>query len=158
MPVDPTIRIQQDDFDIQAEMDTLTAGNPNVGAVVTFSGLCRDENGTLSALELEHYPGMAEAEIRRIAKEAADRWPLDGLTVIHRVGNIRPGEAIVLVIATAKHRRAAFDGAHFLMDFLKSNAPFWKREIGRDGKPAGWVDAKDRDEEALQHWTDAGRK
>lgn len=155
--VDPTIRIQRDDFDIQAEIDALTHGNPNIGAVVTFSGLCRDENGTLSALELEHYPGMAEAEIRRIALEAADRWPLNGMTVIHRVGKIQPGETIVLVITTSKHRQAAFDGAHFLMDFLKSSAPFWKREITRDGDPAGWVDAKDRDEEALKRWTSAGR-
>lgn len=158
MPVDPTIRIQQDDFDIQAEIDALTAGNPNIGALVTFSGLCRDENGTLSALELEHYPGMAEAEIRRIAIDAADRWPLDGVTVIHRVGTIQPGDNIVLVLAASRHRQAAFDGANFIMDFLKSNAPFWKREIRRDGKPAGWVDAKDKDEEALKRWEDARRK
>lgn len=158
MPVDPTIRIQQDEFDIQAEIDALTAGNPNIGALVTFSGLCRDENGTLSALELEHYPGMAEAEIRRIAIDAADRWPLDGVTVIHRVGTIQPGDNIVLVLAASRHRQAAFDGANFIMDFLKSNAPFWKREIRRDGKPAGWVDAKDKDEEALKRWEDARRK
>ncbi|MCR9139169.1 MAG: molybdenum cofactor biosynthesis protein MoaE [Alphaproteobacteria bacterium] len=152
MAFDPTVRIQQDDFDIKSEIEALTAGQGNTGAVVTFSGLCRDEDGTLSALELEHYPGMAESEIRRIAVEAADRWPLGGVTVIHRVGKIRPGENIVLVAATSKHRQAAFDGAHFIMDFLKSDAPFWKREIARDGRSGSWVDAKDRDNDALKRW------
>lgn len=152
MAIDPTIRIQQDDFDIKVEIDALTAGQGNVGAVVTFSGLCRDDDGTLSALELEHYPGMAEAEIRRIAIEAADRWPLGGATVIHRVGKIKPGKNIVLVATISKHRQAAFDGAHFIMDFLKSDAPFWKREITRDGQSGKWVDAKDRDNEALKRW------
>lgn len=152
MAINPTIRIQNEDFDITAEIDALTENNGNVGAVVTFSGLCRDEDGTLAALELEHYPGMAEAEIRRIAMEAANRWPLDGVTVVHRTGKVVPGENIVLVVAASRHRQAAFEGAHFLMDFLKSNAPFWKREIRRDGKAAGWVDAKDTDDEALKRW------
>lgn len=152
MTVAPTVRIQKDDFDIASEIDALTADDGNIGAVVTFSGLCRDEDGTLATLELEHYPGMAEAEIRRIADEAASRWPLDGVTVIHRYGKIKPGENIVLVVAASKHRQAAFDGAHFLMDFLKSNAPFWKREIRRDGQSDGWVEAKDSDNDALKRW------
>ena len=152
MPLKPDIRIQREDFDLQLEIDALTSGNGNVGAVVTFTGLCRDEDGTLSALELEHYPGMAEAEIRRIADEACERWPIDGMTVIHRFGKIAPGENIVLVVATSRHREAAFEGAHFLMDFLKSKAPFWKREIRKDGTSGDWVDAKDRDDQALKRW------
>ena len=101
---------------------------------MTFSGLCRDEGGTLAALELEHYPGMAEAEITRIALEAAERWPVTGLTAIHRVGKIAPGENIVLVIAASPHRQAAFEAASFLMDFLKTDAPFWKKEHRSGGE------------------------
>ena len=152
MPLAPTIRVQADDFDLQAEIDALTQGNSDVGAVVSFTGLCRDEKNTLDALELEHYPGMAEAEMRRIADEAAGRWPLDGITVIHRFGKIRPGENIVLVITASKHRQAAFDGAAFLMDFMKSKAPFWKREIRKDGSGGAWVDARSSDDDALKRW------
>jgi molybdopterin synthase catalytic subunit len=152
--VEPTIRVQADDFDINIEIEVLTRDRGNIGAVVTFAGLCRDEDGTLAALELEHYPGMAEAEIRRIALRAIERWPLDGVTVIHRFGKILPGENIVLVAVASRHRQAAFDGANFLMDFLKSNAPFWKREIRRDGEIGTWVDARDKDDEALKRWTD----
>ena len=152
MPLAPTIRVQADDFDLQAEIDTLTEGKSDVGAVVSFTGLCRDEKNTLDALELEHYPGMAEAEMRRIADEAAGRWPLDGITVIHRFGKIRPGENIVLVITASKHRQAAFDGAAFLMDFMKSKAPFWKREIRKDGSGGAWVDARSSDDDALKRW------
>ncbi|MCJ8309805.1 MAG: molybdenum cofactor biosynthesis protein MoaE, partial [Rhizobiaceae bacterium] len=123
-----------------------------VGALVTFIGLCRDEAGTLSALELEHYPGMAEAEIERSASEAIARWPIDGITVIHRYGVIKPGEQIVLVIATSRHRDAAFDGARYVMDFLKTNAPFWKKEHQADGTAGGWVDAKESDELARKRW------
>ena len=124
----------------------------DVGAVVTFSGLCRDESGTLSALELEHYPGMAEAEIRRIADEAASRWPLLGLTVIHRFGRIAPGENIVLVVAASAHRHAAFEAASFMMDYLKTRAPFWKKEHRRDGTEGEWVEAREIDDHSAQRW------
>ena len=140
----PTVRIQAEDFDVAAEIARLTRGRADVGAVVTFTGLCRDEAGSLSALELEHYPGMAEAEIARIATEATQRWPLTGLTAIHRFGRIRPGENIVLVVAASSHRQAAFDAANFLMDFLKSRAPFWKKEHRADGPAGKWVEAKTR--------------
>ncbi len=129
----PTIRVQSADFDLQAEVGLLTKRVPGIGAIVTFSGLCRDEGGTLAALELEHYPGMAEAEMTRIAERAIERFGLLGLTAIHRYGKIAAGENIVLVIAAAPHRQAAFDGASFVMDFLKTSAPFWKKEHGKDG-------------------------
>tara|TARA_R110002126_G_scaffold155833_3_gene303065 strand:- start:78520 stop:78981 length:462 start_codon:yes stop_codon:yes gene_type:complete len=145
-------RVQADDFDLQTEVDALASANCDIGAVVTFTGLCRDDNGTLAALELEHYPGMAELEMQRIAGEALQRWPLDGVTLIHRFGKIVPGENIVLVVTASKHRSAAFEAASFLMDFLKSKAPFWKREIRRDGKIGSWVDARDADQTALERW------
>ena len=148
----PTVRVQARDFDVAAEIARLTEGRADIGAVVTFSGLCRDEAGALAALELEHYPGMAEAEIARIAAEAAERWPLHGLTAIHRHGRIRPGENIVLVVAASSHRQAAFEAANFLMDFLKSRAPFWKKEHRADGSAGDWVDAKEADEEAAERW------
>jgi len=148
----PTIRVQAEDFDLQAEIDVLTGSKSDVGAVVSFTGLCRDEKNTLDALELEHYPGMAEAEMRRIAEEAAGRWPLDGITIIHRFGKIKPGQNIVLVITASKHRQAAFDSAAFLMDFMKSKAPFWKREIRKDGSEGAWVDARTSDDDALKRW------
>ncbi|ESW83013.1 molybdenum cofactor biosynthesis protein MoaE [Mesorhizobium sp. C280B] len=148
----PVVRIQAEDFDVAAEIARLTRGRNDIGAVVTFSGLCRDEQGRLSALELEHYPGMAEAEISRIAGEAIERWPLQGLTVIHRHGKIAPGENIVLVVAASAHRQAAFEAANFLMDYLKSRAPFWKKEHHSDGSEGGWVDAKDADDKAAGRW------
>ncbi len=148
----PRIRIQADDFDIAAEIARLTAGRNDVGAVVTFTGLCRDEDGRLAALELEHYPGMAEAEITRIAEEASRRWPLSGLTVIHRFGKIAPGENIVLVVAASTHRQAAFEAANFLMDYLKSRAPFWKKEHRADGSTGDWVEAKASDDDAAARW------
>ena len=150
--VEPVVNVQAEDFDQAAEIRKLTEGRHDIGAVATFTGLCRSEGDTLSALELEHYPGMAEAEIERSAKQACQRWPIDGLTVIHRFGVIQPGEQIVLVIATSRHRDAAFDGARFVMDFLKTNAPFWKKEHGRDGHEGAWVDAKESDEAARQRW------
>ncbi|SFO70510.1 molybdopterin synthase catalytic subunit [Mesorhizobium sp. NFR06] len=149
----PAIRIQHEDFDVAAEIAGLTKGRADIGAVVTFSGLCRDEQGALSALELEHYPGMAEAEIGRIAAEAVARWPLQGLTVIHRHGKIAPGENIVLVVAASAHRQAAFEAANFLMDYLKSRAPFWKKEHRADGTQGGWVEAKEADDHAADRWT-----
>ena len=150
-PIVAVVRIQPADFDVAAEIQRV-AKDADVGAVVTFSGICRDEAGSLEALELEHYPGMAEAEIMRIAGEAAKRWPLTGLTAIHRHGKIRPGENIVLVVAASKHRRAAFEAAEFLMDYLKSRAPFWKKEHRADGAEGGWVDAKESDDEATARW------
>ena len=147
----PVVRIQAADFDVAAEIQRVAKG-ADVGAVVSFSGICRDEEGSLEALELEHYPGMAEAEITRIANQAAARWPLTGLTAVHRHGKIRPGENIVLVVAASKHRRAAFEAAEFLMDFLKSRAPFWKKEHRADGAEGGWVDAKESDDEATARW------
>jgi molybdopterin synthase catalytic subunit len=148
-----TIRVQDAPFDAAAESDALSLGRTDIGALVSFVGLCRDEAGTLATLELEHYPGMAEAELERIAGEAEVRWPLLGLTVIHRFGKIRPGEPIVLVICASSHRQAAFSAAEFLMDFLKSRAPFWKKEYRADGTQGGWVEAKDADDAALVRWT-----
>lgn len=150
--VEPLVRIQQEDFDIQSEVARLAAGRGDVGAVVTFTGYCRDEAGKLSALELEHYPGMAEAEIARIAAQAIERWPLTGLTAIHRFGRIEPGGQIVLVVAASAHRQAAFDAASFLMDYLKTRAPFWKKEHLADGSSGHWVDAKEADDAAARRW------
>ena len=148
-----TIRIQQTDFDVGHEIAALTKGRVDIGAVVSFSGICRgSENGEpIAALTLEHYPDMAEAEIKRHTDEAMARWPLSGLTVIHRIGRIVPGENIVLVLAASAHRQAAFEAAEFLMDYLKANAPFWKRVDAADG--ANWIDARDQDEDAASRWT-----
>ena len=148
-----TIRIQQADFDIAREISALTKGRTDIGAVVSFSGVCRgsEDDQTVSALTLEHYPGMAEAEITRHAQTAMSRWPLTGLTVIHRVGRITPGENIVLVVTTSRHRQAAFQAAEFLMDYLKANAPFWKREETAAG--TAWVDARSHDDAAAARWT-----
>jgi molybdopterin synthase catalytic subunit len=128
----------------------LSEGRRDIGALVTFVGLCRDEDGALEALELEHYPGMAEAELERIAAEAERRWPLKGLAIIHRYGRIAPGAQIVMVAAASGHRRAAFEAAEFLMDYLKNSAPFWKKEHRADG--TAWVAAKASDDEALSRW------
>ena len=147
-----TVRIQSDDFDIGVEIDALTSGRADIGAVASFTGLCRDEGGRLSALELEHYPGMAERAIRAIAEEAIQRFNLTGITAIHRFGKIAPGGNIVLVVASAPHRQAAFDGASFLMDFLKTDAPFWKKEHLKGGGTGEWVSAKDADDEAKLRW------
>jgi molybdopterin synthase catalytic subunit len=146
------VRIQREDFDVAAEIAALTRGRGDVGAVVTFTGLCRDESGALSALELEHYPGMAEDEITRVAEAAAQRWPILGATAIHRYGKIAPGENIVLVVATSPHRAAAFEAAAYIMDFLKTRAPFWKKEHRRDGTQGDWVDAKESDDAAALRW------
>ena len=148
-----TIRIQQADFDVAKEIAALTNSRTDIGAVVSFSGICRDGEGAenIAALTLEHYPEMAEAEIKRHADEAMSRWPLDGLTVIHRFGRIRPGENIVLVVTASKHRQAAFQAAEFLMDYLKTSAPFWKREEG--AKRTGWVEAHAHDDAAAARWT-----
>jgi len=148
-----TIRIQEADFDIAQEIAALTGGRSDVGAVVSFSGICRGSEGgeTIAALTLEHYPGMAEAEIARHAETAMSRWPLTGLTVVHRVGRITPGQNIVLVLTASQHRQAAFQAAEFLMDYLKANAPFWKREESAGG--AAWVEARHHDDAAAARWT-----
>jgi molybdopterin synthase catalytic subunit len=146
------IRVQREDFDPSKEAAILTAGRADIGGVVTFTGFCRDEGGTLEALELEHYPGMAEEELGRIAAEASGRWPLFGITILHRFGRILPGEQIVMVLCASAHRRAAFEAADFLMDFLKSRAPFWKKEHRREGQSGEWVTAKEADEAALRRW------
>jgi molybdopterin synthase catalytic subunit len=153
MAIPVTIRIQEADFDIAGEIAALTKGRTDIGAVVTFSGICRGADGsaTIAALTLEHYPGMAEAEIARHAETAASRWPLTGLTIIHRVGRIAPGENIVLVVTSSAHRQAAFEAAEFLMDYLKAHAPFWKREEGASG--TSWVDAREHDDAAAERWT-----
>jgi molybdopterin synthase catalytic subunit len=150
--VAPTIRVQSEPFDTATEIAALATGRTDIGAVVTFTGLCRDEGGRLARLDLEHYHGMAEAEVGRVADEALQRWPLLGLTIIHRYGPIRPGEPIVLVVTASSHRTAAFDAAEFLMDYLKSAAPFWKKEVLAEGSEAGWVDARHEDQQALARW------
>ncbi len=154
--MNPVIRIQAEDFDVAAEIAALGEGRRDIGAVVTFSGLCRDEGGRLAALELEHYPGMAEAEVARVVEEARGRWPLQGLTVIHRYGKILPGQNIVLVVAASAHRRAAFEAAEFLMDYLKTRAPFWKREHRVDGTAGAWVEAAAADDAAAERWAAPG--
>ena len=153
MPANVTIRIQEADFDIGREISALTDGRSDIGAVVSFSGICRGVEGSeaIAALALEHYPGMAEAEIARHAEAAMSRWPLTGITVIYRVGRIEPGENIVLVLTASQHRQAAFQAAEFLMDYLKANAPFWKREEKPDG--TSWVDARHQDDDAAARWT-----
>jgi molybdopterin synthase catalytic subunit len=148
-----TIRLQREPFDIAAEVTKLSGGRTDVGAVVTFTGICRaDEKGaTIAALTLEHYPGMAEAEIAGHVEEALARWPLLGVTVIHRHGRLKPGEVIVLVATASSHRQAAFAAAEFLMDYLKTRAPFWKQVETAGG--AAWVDAKAVDDEAAERWS-----
>jgi molybdopterin synthase catalytic subunit len=153
MTIPVTIRIQQDDFDIAREIAAVAQGRTDIGAVVTFTGICRGDEGgkAVAALTLEHYPGMAEAEIARHAETATSRWPLSALTIIHRVGRIAPGENIVLVVTASAHRQAAFQAAEFLMDYLKAHAPFWKREEGAAG--AAWVEAHEHDDAAADRWT-----
>jgi len=150
-----TIRLQREAFDIAAEAAVLTRGRTDIGAVVTFTGICRaDENGNpIAALTLEHYPGMAEAEIARHVAEAESRWPLLGVTVIHRYGRMEPGEVIVLVATASSHREAAFSAASFIMDYLKTRAPFWKRVETEGG--TDWVEAKAEDEAAFKRWAGA---
>jgi len=153
MTVAATIRIQQADFDVAQEIARLSADRTDVGAVVSFTGICRGTEGSepIAALTLEHYPGMAEAEIKRHADKAIARWPLQGLTIIHRFGRIAPGENIVLVVTASSHRQAAFEAAEFLMDYLKTNAPFWKPEEGARG--TSWIEARDQDYVTAARWT-----
>ena len=146
------IRVQTDDFDIGAEVAALTEGRTDIGAVVTFSGLVRDASGgaPVTSMELEHYPGMTEKELARIEAEAHERWPLQATLIVHRVGRLAPADNIVLVVAASAHREAAFEAASFLMDYLKTRAPFWKREEGQG--EAHWVDARESDDKAATRW------
>lgn len=148
-----TVRVQSEPFDVGAEVAALTAGREDAGGVVTFTGFVRGQadGRDLALLTLEHYPGMTERELERIDDEARARFGLLGSTVIHRIGALSPGEPIVLVVTAAAHRRAAFEAAEFLMDYLKSRAPFWKKESFRDGSER-WVDARDCDSAALERW------
>jgi molybdopterin synthase catalytic subunit len=154
-----TIRLQRETFDAGAEAAAIARGRTDVGAVVAFTGICRgEEDGQpIAALTLEHYPGMAEAEIARHVAEAQRRWPLLGVTVIHRFGRIEPGDNIVLVVTASSHRQAAFAAAEFLMDYLKTRAPFWKQVESAAGTV--WVAAKETDDAAAERWTkSAGRE
>ncbi len=144
------VRVQAAAFDLGAEVNRFADGLTGAGAVVSFAGVVRDEGGRLSGMEIEHYPGMTETAIARIAAEAEARWRLSGALVIHRHGALAPGERIMMVATAAPHRRDAFEAAEFLMDYLKSRAPFWKKETGAGG--AAWVAAKAEDEDALGRW------
>jgi molybdopterin synthase catalytic subunit len=145
----PHIRIQQEDFDLNDEIDALTDGRTDIGGVASFVGVVRGDDN-LQSLTLEHYPGMTEREIASHVEEAGKRWPLLGATIIHRVGTLKPGERIVLVVTASSHRGAAFEACEFLMDYLKTRAPFWKRE-DRDGE-SSWVEARASDDEAANRW------
>ena len=147
-----TIRLQSEDFDAAAEAALLTRGRTDIGALVTFTGICRgsEAGAPVAAMTLEHYPGMAEAEIARHVQEAEARWPLLGATIIHRYGRMVPGDNIVLVVTASSHRGDAFAAAEFLMDYLKTRAPFWKQEERPDG--TAWVDAKATDDSAADRW------
>ncbi len=146
------IRIQPEPFDAAAEIEALSRMGDDVGAVTSFTGYCRSEGGRLAALELEHYPGMAEEEIASVVVEASTRWSLLGATVIHRHGKMVPGDGIVLVATASSHRTASFDAAHFIMDYLKTRAPFWKKEHRADGTSGDWVEAKAVDDALAERW------
>jgi molybdopterin synthase catalytic subunit len=145
------IRVQTEDFDIGAEIAALTSGRSDVGAIVTFTGTVRDRHGAVAEMTLEHYPGMTEQELARIEAEACARWQLQASLIVHRVGTLKPGDNIVLVITASEHRDAAFDAARFLMDYLKTSAPLWKREAGPGG--TRWVEAEAKDDTAASRWT-----
>jgi molybdopterin synthase catalytic subunit len=144
------VRVQREDFDLGAELAAIRAGRSDIGALVSFTGLVRDLDGGLEAFELEHYPAMTEKALQGIEAEALGRWPLQASLIIHRYGPMRPGEQIMMVATASAHRQAAFAAAEFLMDFLKSRAPFWKKETTPAG--ARWVDAREEDELALDRW------
>jgi molybdopterin synthase catalytic subunit len=144
------VRVQREDFELGAELAALRAGRTDLGALVSFTGLVRDAGGAVAAMELEHYPGMTEKALGRIEAEARARWPLDACLIVHRYGRLLPGEQIVMVATASPHREAAFAAAEFLMDYLKSRAPFWKKETGPSG--SAWVQAREADEEALARW------
>ena len=143
-------RVQSAPFDMGAEVQAFTRAASGAGAIVTFSGLVRDEGGTLTAMEIEHYPGMTEKALEAIRQEAMTRWSLTDALIIHRFGPLKPGEQIMMVATASRHRSDAFQAAEFLMDYLKSRAPFWKKEKGADGED--WGEAKETDEDALKRW------
>jgi molybdopterin synthase catalytic subunit len=143
-----SVRIQREDFDVNAEIAALKRTS-HVGAMVTFTGIVRGDDG-ITSMTLEHYPGMTEREIARHVDEASARWPLAGVTVIHRIGQLAPGDNIVLVVTASSHRQAAFEAAEFLMDYLKTSAPFWKEETR--GSQSAWVEAKASDDAAAERW------
>jgi molybdopterin synthase catalytic subunit len=147
------VRVQTADFEVGAEIAGLTGGRSDIGAVVTFTGLMRADNAgeAVAGMTLEHYPGMTESELERVEAEAHARWPLQASLIVHRVGGLKPGDNIVLVITASRHRQAAFSAAEFLMDYLKTKAPFWKKEIAADGR-AAWVDARASDDAAAGRW------
>jgi molybdopterin synthase catalytic subunit len=153
----PTIRIQTEDFDAGAEIAKLRAGNPKVGAIASFVGVCRDVNDgeSVATMTLEHYPGMTEKALAKIVDEAIARWRIIDVTVVHRVGELKPTDQIVLVVVSGGHRGDAFAACEFLMDYLKTRAPFWKKEQTPEG--ARWVEARGSDDEAAARWA-AGRK
>lgn len=146
------IRVQREGFDVGAELDRLARGNPRIGGIASFVGLVRDLGGgdRVSALTLEHYPGMTEKKLAEIEAEAHRRWPLDAVTIIHRYGRLLPGERIVLVATASPHREAALEACHFLIDWLKTEAPFWKSEETPQGER--WVEAKAEDDAAKNRW------
>jgi molybdopterin synthase catalytic subunit len=145
------VLVQEARFDFGEEAQAFASGRKDLGAIVTFTGVVRDTNeAALKVMEIEHYPGMTEKALRQIAEEAANRWSLGDVMVIHRYGRLHPGEMIMMVATASRHRKDAFEAAEFLMDYLKSRAPFWKREVTDDG--ASWVAARDEDEDALQRW------
>lgn len=146
-------RVQTEEFDLSEELKGFGIGRNDVGAVVSFTGVVRDDDGTLDRMEIEHYPGMTQKAIAAMADTATKRWDLADCLVIHRHGPMRPGDQIMMVATAAKHRVAAFEAAEFLMDYLKSRAPFWKKEVTRAGG-ASWVEAKVKDEEALKRWAE----
>lgn len=153
--VTPIIRVQEAPLDLAAESEALAAGRTDVGGLASFVGLCRGDpgpDGPLAALVLEHYPGMTERALGRIAAEACTRWPLTGCTVIHRIGRLVPGDPIVLVLTASSHRTAALEACAFLIDWLKTGAPFWKREEFAGG-PDRWVAARDSDDAAVARWS-----
>jgi molybdopterin synthase catalytic subunit len=152
-----SVRVQAEDFDIAAEVRRMTAGNTAIGAVVTFTGTVRGSGtaGQIRSITLEHYPAMTEAELAQIEQEAARRWPLEASLVIHRYGTLAPGDNIVLVATASAHRLAAFEAAQFLMDYLKSRAPFWKKEQTTTGEGT-WVDARECDQASVERWNKDG--
>ena len=147
------IRVQQEDFDIGTEVARLKAGRSDIGAIVAFVGVVRDQAGAVEEMTLEHYPGMTEAELQRIETEAFASWPLQASLIVHRYGRLRPSDNIVLVVTASEHREAAFRAAEFLMDYLKTSAPFWKHESGPQG--SRWVEANAPDDASTARWDDA---
>jgi len=153
-----SIKVQSEDFDVGAEIAALTAGRTDIGGVATFLGLVRDVAGgeTVNAMTLEHYPGMTEKMLADIEAQARERWPLDEVLIIHRYGRLEPGDRIVLVVTASAHRKTAIEACEFLIDWLKTRAPFWKLE--ETGQGEQWVEARESDDEAAARWVENPRK